>query len=203
MNSTRSTERLRRALDAIDAANEQDPNEVEFGGESRPKELLHSERASAWLEVIEPEAGELLALAVRAHHLRRWELPRSAYPLGRAGYHAWRRELQKRHAAGTATIMESAGYTEQETRRVGSLIRKQDLKTDAEAQTFEDVLCLVFLEIQLEPFAALHEPDKVVEILVRTLPKMSDRAKALTAELSPKPEMAELIRLAIERSTTD
>jgi hypothetical protein len=193
--------RFERALEAIDTANAEDPNRIEYGGASRPKELLHSERASVWLEVVEPDAGELLKLAVRAHHLRRWDLPRSEYPMDRAGYHAWRRELQNRHAAGAADILEAVGYTELEVSRVGELIRKRGLGRDHEAQVFEDVLCLVFLEIQLESFAMAHEADKVVEILTRTLPKMSDHAKTLTSRLSPSPAMADLIRRAIERAS--
>ena len=35
---------------------------------------------------------ETLLLAARAHHLRRWELPRDSYPVGRAGYLRWRRD---------------------------------------------------------------------------------------------------------------
>jgi hypothetical protein len=40
----------------------------------------------------------------------------------------------------------------------------------------EDIVCLVFLEHYLEDFASRHEEDKVVEILRKTLKKMSPRA---------------------------
>jgi len=191
--------RFERALEAIDRANAEDPNVIVHGGESRPKELLHAERATHWLRVLEPDASELLQIAIRAHHFRRWALPRAEYPLGRAGYHAWRRELQKRHAAGAAEILGAVGYSSAEAERVGELIRKRGLGRDREAQLFEDALCLVFLEIQLESFAVGHDPEKVVDILARTLPKMSDQAKALAGSLSAAPEMAELIRRAVEQ----
>ena len=89
-------DRLEKAIAAIDAANASDPHTLVFEGREHPKEQLHAERASHWLSVLAPDAGELLKIAVRAHHLRRWSLPRAEYPMGRAGYHAWRRALQDR-----------------------------------------------------------------------------------------------------------
>ncbi len=194
-------ERLARALTAIDAVNAEDPNRLTWHGEARPKELLHSERASHWLEALENEAGELLQLAVRAHHLRRWGLPRAEYPKGRAGYHAWRREQKKRHAREAGGLLSGVGYSTEEVDRVGQLIRKVGLGRDPEAQVFEDVLCLVFIETQLESFATAHEDDKVVEILARTLPKMSDRAKGVAARLPMSPDTGDLIRRAAERAS--
>jgi hypothetical protein len=193
--------RFERALEAIDTANAEDPNSLAYDGQIRPKELLHSQRASHWLAALEPAASELLQLAIRAHHLCRWRLPRGEYPMGRAGYHAWRRELQNRHARQAAELLSSVGYAREEVDRVGVLIRKRELGRDSEAQVFEDVLCLVFLEIQLESFAADHEADKVVDILARTLPKMSERAKGMAARLASTPEMGDLIRRAVERAS--
>ena len=193
-----SAERFGRAIAAIDAVNAEDPNRVEFAGTARPKELLHAERASHWLEILEPQAGEALRLAVRAHHLRRWALPRAEYPAGRAGYHAWRRQLQDRHAREAGELMVAAGYDEAMVDRVAELIRKR--ARDDEAQVFEDVLCLVFVEMQLESFAAAHEPDKVVEILARTLPKMSERAIGIAAGLSASPVTDSLLERAVARA---
>lgn len=192
--------RFARALKAIDAANAEDPHSLFYKGETRPKELLHSQRASDWLEKLAPEAGELLRLAIRAHHLRRWSLPRAEYPMGRAGYHAWRRELQNRHAREAAALLSAEGYLLEQVERVGELIRKRGLGRDPEAQIFEDVLCLVFIETQLENFASTHETEKVVDILARTLPKMSPRAKQVAAELCSAPAMSELIQRAIARA---
>ena len=193
-----SADRLARAIVAIDAVNALDPNRVEYAGTARPKELLHSERASHWLEVFEPQASEALRLAVRAHHLRRWALPRAEYPAGRAGYHAWRRELQDRHAREAGELVAAVGYDEATVERVGELIRKR--ARDSEAQVFEDVLCLVFVEMQLESFAATHESEQVVEILARTLPKMSARAIELAASLSSSPVTDSLIARAVARA---
>ena len=55
-----------------------------------------------------------------------------------------------------------------------ALIRKEALKTDAEAQALEDVVALVFLESYLEDFVATHagyDEAKFVDILRKTAPE--------------------------------
>ena len=79
------TDRLQAALDAIDAANADDPNRTFVRGESRPKELAHSELATEWVRRLDPEASDALLIAARAHHIRRWEVLRSDSPDGKAG----------------------------------------------------------------------------------------------------------------------
>jgi hypothetical protein len=61
--------------------------------------------------------------------------------------------------------------------RVGDLMHKRALKSDADAQTYEDALCLVFLESQFNEFAARTDPEKLDGIVTKTLAKMSDAAK--------------------------
>jgi hypothetical protein len=167
-----------RAIAAIDAANAEDPNAMEWAGVSKPKELLHAERATHWVRSLVPDPSEALLLAARAHHLRRWQVPRSAYPEGKAGYHRWRRGLQERHAAETGDILRTAGVDEATVARVGDIIRKRGLGRDPEVQALEDALCLVFVETQLGDFAARHPDEKVVDILVKSLKKMSDRGRS-------------------------
>jgi hypothetical protein len=55
-------------------------------------------------------------------------------------------------------------------------------------QTHEDALCLVFLQTQFTPLADRLGDDKTVEVLRRTLPKMSPRGRseALELELSDR-----------------
>ena len=76
-------ERFRRAIAAIDASNADDPNRITVRGEERPKELAHSELVTAWVHRLDPHASEPLLLAARAHHVRRWTIPRASYPTGR------------------------------------------------------------------------------------------------------------------------
>ncbi len=162
------------ALQRIDAANADDPNTVLVGGQERPAELVYSERMSAMLEQLAPEASEALRLAVRAQHLRRWTVPRGSYPMDRVGYHRWRGDLKRRHAEWASAILTECGIDVETTARAASLIRKENLKTDVEAQTLEDVACLVFLQHYAAEFAAKHDHAKMIGIVQKTWKKMSE-----------------------------
>jgi hypothetical protein len=52
----------------------------------------------------------------------------------------------------------------------------------------EDVICLVFIEHYLHAFAALHEDEKVIDILKKTIRKMSPQGleEALKISLTEK-----------------
>ncbi len=152
-------------------------------GEERPKELAHAELVTEWVCRLEPSPSEELLLAARAHHLRRWSIPRSSYPEGRSGYLRWRKALQDQHAAEVAEILAGVGYGEDMITRVQDIVRKRRLGKDAEVQVLEDALCLVFVETQLHDLAARVEPGKMVDVIRKTLVKMSDRAKQLATEL--------------------
>ena len=190
-------DRLQAALDAIDAANADDPNRVEVRGVSRPKELAHAELASDWVNKLDPGASDALRLAARAHHLRRWELPRSDYPDGKAGYHRWRREQQKCHAEQAGRILLAQGYDEADVTRVQAIVRKQGLGRDAEVQVFEDALCLVFIETQFRELADRLGDEKLVDVTRKTLAKMSDAGIARVRELSLSDEDLALIERAV------
>ena len=191
--------RLARTLDAIDAANAGDPHTIVVRGEARPKEPAHAEMVSAWIARLAPDASDALQLAGRAHHLRRWAIPRADYPEGRAGYLRWRRALYDFHAEEAAKILAAEGWDEATVRRVGDLLHKRGLaRGDAEAQVLEDALCLVFLETQFRDLAARLDEEKRIDVTAKTLRKMSDRAKALAMELPLDPRDVDTIRRAAE-----
>jgi hypothetical protein len=151
-----------------------------------------------------PDASEVLLLASRCQHIERWKIPRADYPMTRAGYHQWRTRLRDFHAELAGTILREAGYDDTMIGRVRSLIRKEALKTDAEAQALEDVVDLVFLESYLEGFVATHsgyDETKFVDILKKTARKMSARGReaALTL-ISPPPALLPVIRRAIDEA---
>ena len=197
--SAAKQDRFARAIAAIDAANAADPNTLSWDGVTRPKELVHAELVSRWIERLAPDASEALRLAGRAHHLRRWTLPRTDYPEGRAGYHRWRHELQRRHAEEAGELLRQAGYDEATITRVGELVCKRGLGRDPEVQRLEDALCLVFVETQLGTFAARHDPAKVLDILVKSLRKMSASGRAAAAAIQLGETERELLARASER----
>ncbi|HEV8377716.1 MAG TPA: DUF4202 domain-containing protein [Tepidisphaeraceae bacterium] len=179
--------KFRSAMERFDAANAEDPD-----GE----ELVYAQRMSEWLEKLEPNASQALRLAARSQHIRRWEIPRKKYPMDRAGYHRWRNELAGFHAKVAGGIMREAGYDEVTVGRVQSLLRKERLKEDAEAQLLEDVICLVFLENYFADFAKEHDEAKLVGILRKTWRKMSERGH----EAALKLPMGEAERKLVEKA---
>lgn len=189
--------RFERALAAIDALNAEDPATIADGGVNRPAELVYGERMSAMLATFAPGAGEPLQLAARAQHLRRWTIPRSDYPMDRTGYLRWRTTLKARHAEWAGEALSACGYGPEEIARVQSLIRKEALKRDSDAQTLEDVACLVFLAYYARDFAAKHDGGKVAEILRKTWAKMSPEAQRAAHALDLDPAVRAAIAHAL------
>ncbi len=167
------SERFDRAIAAIDAANADDPATIVVDGVERSKELAHAELMTEWVRRLDPAATEEQLLAARAHHLRRWTIPRSSYPEGRSGYLRWRRDLQRQHAAQVGEILADAGYDSASIGRVQAIIRKERLASDPAVQTHEDALCLVFFETQAVELADQLGADKTVDVVAKTLYKMS------------------------------
>lgn len=191
-------ERFARAMSAIDAANAADPNRIGEGG--RPKELVYAEQMTRCLAELAPDASEALRLAVRAQHIRRWEIPRDRYPMDRIGYLKWRTDLKNLHAKLAGEILVEAGYDDVTVGRVQSLVRKERLKQDAESQALEDVACLVFLENYFAEFARQHDPEKVVDIVRKTWKKMSPNGRAAALNLAMPDAAAALVHRALELS---
>lgn len=164
---------LKSALSAIDEANAADPN-LEDG---EPAALLYGRRMSAELERLYPDAPDPLRIAARGQHIERWILPRATYPEGRAGYHAWRRELAEHHARRVGTIMAASGYGIADIEATGRMLRKEGIKRHKDVQSLEDVICFVFLKWYFSPFAAKHNDAKVLGIVQKTARKLSDEAR--------------------------
>jgi hypothetical protein len=177
--------KLDEALAAIDEANAADPTREE----GEPAALLYGRRMSEELVRLFPEASDPLRIAARGQHIERWTSPRSAYPEGKAGYHAWRRDLAKHHAERVGAIMASAGYSAEEIEAAARMLRKEGIKRDANVQALEDVICFVFLKWYFAPFAAKHEDGKVLDIVQKTARKMSveGRARVLAEFALPEP----------------
>jgi hypothetical protein len=178
---------LTAAFAAIDAANAVDPNIIEWRGERWPRAQLQGMLATEWTEQLDSRASDEVLLAARAHHVRRWSIARDSYPDGRVGYLRWRRALKEVHAEVVAEILPAAGISADSVARVQSLVRKEGLGHDPEAQLVEDAICLTFLETQFEDLAARLDHDRLVTAVQKTVEKMSDRAVALVAHTRISP----------------
>ena len=165
--------RFTRAVERFDAANADDPNHETVDGADQPKELVYARRMTATLARFAPNASEIVRLAARSQHIRRWSVPRTDYPDGRDGYRRGRTHLYGVHADTAATILRDVGYDDPTVSRVASLLRKERLKVDPEVQLLEDVACLVFLEHYLSDFVPKHDEQKLTGVLQKTWRKMS------------------------------
>ncbi|MDE0801839.1 MAG: DUF4202 domain-containing protein, partial [Acidimicrobiales bacterium] len=158
----------------------------------------HAEMVSSWVRKLDPDATEVQLLAARAHHLRRWTIPRADYPQGRPGYLRWRTARKTQHADEVAAILADVGYGQAEIERVGEIIRKVGLASDPQVQTHEDALCLVFLQTQVdETLAKLDDDDHRIEVLRKTAKKMSAEALEIAGGLDYSPGAAELLSRAL------
>lgn len=181
---------------AIDAANADDPHTIEVDGQIRPKEQAHAELMTEWVQRLDPDAHDAQLVAARAHHLRRWALPRSDYPEGRTGYLRWRTAQAKRHAAEVADIVTAVGYDDAFAADVSAIVAKRGLATDPRVQTHEDALCLVFLQTQFDELADKLGDDHMAEVLAKTLVKMSPAARRIAQDLELSPRAAALLEAA-------
>lgn len=197
-----SPEKLDALLVAIDAANADDPRVVEVDGVAQPFEVVYAKRMTARLGALYPDASDLLRIAARAQHLRRWDIPRENFPLGRHGYNDWRKECRAHHARLVSELMRKHGYAEDAIAHVALLIRKEQLKKERESQALENVAAIVFLEHYFDEFHekyADYDDDKIIDILGKTLCKMSPKGHAAALAL-PLPERTRaLVAAAIER----
>lgn len=191
-------DRFPRAIAAFDAYHQRDPNTEIENGKLFPKELLYARRMTDRLAAFAPQADEAVKLAARCQHIGRWEIPREKYPMGKKGYLQWRNEEKFHHAYIAETILAETGYDATTIGKVKFLLLKKELFTNADTQLMEDVACLVFLEFYLEDFSEKHDDDKVVDILRKTLGKMSPSAQAVIADLKLPAKTNRLIERAVQ-----
>ena len=194
-------EKLTNTLAAIDDVNRQDPNTILINGTSQVKELIYGQQMTDCLKKYWPEANELLQIAVRAQHIKRWQLKRTEFSEGKAGYYQWRIAQGKFHAELAASIMIDQGYASEQAEQCAAIIRKENLKTNSDSQTLEDVACLIFLMHYFDEFAAKYtEQDneaKIVRIVQLTWSKMSTQAHDIALGLTLPDHLAVIVNKAL------
>lgn len=192
---------LEQVLLAIDEINSQDTNITISNGTDYPKELIYGQRMTECLMQHWPHASELLQVAVRAQHIKRWHLKRDEFAQGKAGYYKWRIALGKFHAELTADIMLKHGYSKVQAEQTASIIRKEDFKSSLDSQTLEDVACLVFLVYYFDDFATKYlEQDneaKIIRIVQLTWGKMSGDAHAIALQVTLPSHLADIVNKAL------
>ena len=178
---------LMNTLEAIDRANQADPNTEQVDGQQLPREYAYSLHMTRWLFALEPEPSERMQIACRAQHLERWTMPRSDYGEGRKNYYQWRLACGRMHGRRAAEIMAESGYPQEECERVETIITKRKLREDEDTQLLEDVACMVFLERYFAGFLEDNpdfDKEKWLRIVRRTWDKMSPRAHEAALKLA-------------------
>jgi len=200
------TTRLKKVLSAIDSINQTDSNITLLDGIEHPKELIYGQRMSQCLAKHWPDANELLQIAVRAQHIKRWHLKRDEFEQGKAGYYQWRIALGEFHGELTASLMLEDGYTAEQAEQTAAIIRKdlvrqRKAKTNDDSQILEDVACLVFLEHYFDEFAAKYtavdNEEKIIRIVKLTWKKMSERGHEVALTLPLPKHLAALVGKAL------
>ncbi|MGH8019968.1 MAG: DUF4202 domain-containing protein [Opitutaceae bacterium] len=186
-----------KARQLIDAAHAGDPNRAPEGVAA---ELIYADRMERWVAQLVPEAPPILRLAARCQHLERWSVPRSSYPDGRAGYHAWRRSLYRQQAERARELLLQAGVPAQEAAEAARWVSKTGLMKNTGTQALEDAACLVFFENEIAGFAAQHADytrEKWIDIIRKTWRKMSPAAREAALKLEHPREIEELVAEAV------
>lgn len=197
-----ATEQFTAVISAIDAANAEDPRTITVDGKTQPFESDYAARMSDTLGQLYPDASELLRIAARAQHIRRWQIPRDTYPKNREGYQKWRLELRKLHADLVGAIMQDNGYSAKDIEQVGRFLRKERLKKDAQSQALENVVDVVFLANYWDDFVARHpqyDDDKLIDIVGKTLRKMSSIGHQAALALNLPDATKRIVLIAVER----
>jgi Domain of unknown function (DUF4202) len=196
------TQRCQAVIADIDAANAGDPRTMTVAGTTRPYELAYAERMSGRLAAMYPDASELLRIAARGQHIRRFDIARAKFPEGRDGYNEWRRTCREHHARLLGEIMGRHGYQESEIEHVAKLVKKEQLKKDQESQALENVVDVVFLEHYFDEFHgkyAHYDDAKMIDIIGKTLRKMSPKGHQAALALDLPERTRRLVLVAVER----
>ncbi|MCH7891182.1 MAG: DUF4202 domain-containing protein [Gemmatimonadetes bacterium] len=193
------SDRFQQVIRNIDEANGEDPNSEIVDGVAQPKELVYGRRMQKWVEELDPQAPEALRIAARSQHLRRWEIPRSDYPMDRKGYLRWRTTLYVYHADRASELLRARGYDDDTIERVRTLLQKRNLRTDADVKTLEDAAALVFLEHHLDDFLKRDDigEEKAIDIIRKTWKKMTERGHEAASALELSAESSALLKKAL------
>jgi hypothetical protein len=191
-------QKLQCAFNSFDAYNSKDPHQETDNGKQVPKELLYAVRMTERLDAYMPDASVPVRIAARCQHIGRWEIARNSFPMDRKGYLLWRSKLALHHSEIASVILTNCGFDQETIDRVKFLLQKKELRQHhPETQVLEDVICLVFIEHYLHDFALQHDDGKVVDILKKTIQKMSPRSLGETAKISMTEKVKNLIQQAL------
>jgi hypothetical protein len=117
--------------------------------------------------------------------------------MDRKGYLQWRSKLSLYHCDIASRILTECGFDSATIEKVKFLLQKKQLiQHHPDTQQLEDVICLVFIEHYLHDFALQHDDDKVVDILRKTIKKMSPKAIGEAVKIPMTEKVKSLVQTA-------
>ena len=188
---------LENVQQKIDELNQQDPNKESVQGKEVPKEWIYGKRMTEMLFEYDPNPSPEMQIAARGQHVRRWHIPRSDFPMDRAGYLKWRTMVKIYHGEVLSELMREEGYSAESIEEVVKLVTKKKLKTDKPSQVLEDVVCLVFLKHYFSDFAKGHPEEKLLDIVRKTWGKMTDKGHQMALAFDFGSEELSVIQKAL------
>ena len=170
------SDRFDQAIATFDKYNASDPHQEVAGDNSFPKEsAIRSAHERTAGPVCTGKRGGLAACRQKPAY-RPLGNSKGRIPSRQKGISAMKnakkstmRKLQRR-------IPSDCGYENEIIEKVKFLLLKKELHKNADTQLLEDIICLVFVQYYLDEFAAKHDDEKVVDILRKTIKKMSPKA---------------------------
>lgn len=187
-----------RIIIEIDEYNQKDPKREIFEEVLLPTETVYAIRVTRWVKCLIDSPSFELLVAARGAHIGRWEIPRTRYPAGLKGYYEWKTYLLKFHAEKVIAILENHKIAVEKIKKITSIIMRKNLKENSDAQTLEDAVCLVFLEIQLLPLMAKSTEEKVINAIQKTWQKMSEHGQKMALNLNLPEKAKEVISKALK-----
>jgi hypothetical protein len=191
-----SNEQYKKVTEEIEKAHSADESKEAEEGAWYPSELLYSRRMLTMLELVSPNSPNTMKLAVQCQHIKRWGIPRSDYPYDRRGYHQWRRVVMEYQLQQAQFILSSVNIDEADMLWIIDTLKNQGDKSNSESQIIVETACLVFLKWYMEPFAAKHESEKVIDIVKKTMRKMSETG----LKLIPKLDLPMSVRQVLQQA---
>jgi hypothetical protein len=144
-----------------------------------------------------PEASTELIVAANCQHLCRWEIERTRFPEGRIGYYQWRNYLSDYQFHKAREIILGAGFDAEFADRVKMIVKKENIFTNPEAQTLEDVVCLVFMEFYLDDFIRTKSELNMATVILKTWNKMSEKGHQEALKIKFSDETFPIIKRAL------
>jgi hypothetical protein len=188
---------LENVLAQLTAAHQKDPNQETWENEVFPAEWLYIRRITDRLKTFSPEASSELIVAANCQHLCRWEIERTRFPEGRIGYYQWRNYLSDYQFQKAREIILGAGFDAEFADRVKMIVKKENIFTNPEAQTLEDVVCLVFMEFYLDDFIRTKSELNMATVILKTWNKMSEKGHQEALKIKFSDETLLVIKKAL------